>query len=307
MANLPNISEGITHIASYTKDEEIESCINAVNLTTSSPGKSPGPALRILSDCHSALCLKSLIVDKNIMKSKWHAYVSAFCQRLVIQLKPYDQAYAQGFDLLYPLISDNKQLLDWHSQYELSNFFYDRKTPRAINTEKYEYHSVQPRLALQKNWALLVERSELVLANPFKKNKFYIIDHQFYIALANGDTIAMEQAIHELISPKIARHRNKELQRGLERRLINGWGVILTKLAYYLGYELNVDSQWIPQEWLPVKPLDDYNLPYDFLQKFELYTPFEAESGLWCGDVTRFSPRLDHDNALTFQEIESYL
>ena len=142
LAILPNIEEGIAHIDSYTKDEKIQNCKNAVNLTMTSPDKSPGPALRILSNCHSAICLISLIFDDNVMQSKLHAYVSGFCRRLVIQLRPYEQAYAQGFDLLYPLISDNKELLDWHSQYELPNFFYDRKIPRAINTEKYEIENL---------------------------------------------------------------------------------------------------------------------------------------------------------------------
>jgi hypothetical protein len=50
----------------------------------------------------------------------------------------------------------------------LSNFFLHQKNPRALNPEKYEYHSVQPRLALQKDWETLVERSEFILKNPPK-------------------------------------------------------------------------------------------------------------------------------------------
>jgi hypothetical protein len=78
----------------------------------------------------------------------------------------------------------------------------------------------------------------------------------------------------------------------LEERLINGWGVILAKLAYHLGYELNIDSPWIPHELLPVEPLAEYKLPYEFLSDFDLFTPFQAKEGLWCGDIVQFHP--DH-------------
>jgi hypothetical protein len=60
-----------------------------------------------------------------------------------------------------------------------------------------------------------------------------MVDHHFYLALAKGDTVGMEQAIQDIVSPKISRHRNNELQWGLEKRLINSWGVFLSKLAYY--------------------------------------------------------------------------
>ncbi|MFT6904834.1 MAG: hypothetical protein ACJAS1_001488 [Oleiphilaceae bacterium] len=204
----PNLEEGLDHIKSRASDERTQDSVNAVYATISSPG----PALRGLNKAYSAKSLIELKLNGNILKSKHHAYVASYCKRKVINLKPYDQAYSQGFDLLYPLISDNQELLHWHSQYQLSNFFFDRKAPRALNAEKYEYHSVQTRLALQKDWETLVECSEFILKNLPKKNKYYLIDHQFYIALAKGDAVAMEQAIHELVSPKIARHRNNELQ-----------------------------------------------------------------------------------------------
>lgn len=299
----PNLEEGLDHIRIRASDERIQNSVDAYYATINSPR----PALGGLFKGYSAKCLMDLKKNENILNSKLNAYIAGFSRRKVIGLKPFEQAYSQGFDLLYPLISDNQELLHWHSQYQLSNFFFDRKAPRALNPEKYEYHSVQPRLALQKDWETLVERSEFILKNPPKKNKYYLIDHQFYIALAKGDTVAMEQAIHELVSPKVARHRNNELQWGLEERLINGWGVILSKLAYHLGYELNIDSPWIPQEWLPVEPLAEYKLPYEFLSDFDLFTPFQAKEGLWCGDVVRFSPRPPSEKPLSFSEIREVL
>jgi len=308
MKNDLAIKDGLSHIERYASKEEVQSCIDAIHeIACSTDDRSPNGAYLVLSECFSALSLKSLIKEKNVVEAKKYANMSSHTMRLVVQLKPYEQAYSQGFDLLYPLLSDNSDLIHWHSQYQLSNFILDRKSPRVLNPEKYEYHSAQPRIAMQKDWETLVERSEFILKNPPKKNKYYIVDHQFYLALAKGDTVLMEQAIYELVSPKIARHRNKELQWGIERRLINGWGLILAKLAYHLGYELDIDSPWIPQEWLPVQPLENYNLPYDFLSDFDLFTPFEPKDGVWCGDVARFSPRPLCQAPLSFNEIKEML
>jgi hypothetical protein len=60
--------------------------------------------------------------------------------------------------------------------------------------------------------------------------------------LAKGDVPAMETALAELVAPKVRVNRQKELGFGLTEKLMYGWGVILAKLAWYHGYEVDVDS-----------------------------------------------------------------
>lgn len=304
----PNVEAGLSHIRIDSEQDKISDLLGYINSSLAGEGNPLEPPIRSLVRVHKALALVSFFQDGNLEGLKSHAYKASFLARRVIHFKPYKQAYAQGYDLLYPLLSESSKLIHWHSQYQLPNFMMDRKKIRCFDLEKYEYHSVQPRLALQKDWTTLVERSEKALATKMKKNKLYEIDHRFYISLAKGDKCGMEDAIHVLTSPKVARHRNNELQWGIEQRLISGWGVILAKLAYWLGYELDIDSPWIPMEWLPISSPNHDEYPYDFLEGFDVFSSFDEVSNGWCDGISRFSPRDEqNDTPLSFDEISRML
>lgn len=49
------------------------------------------------------------------------------------------------------------------------------------------------------------------------------------------------------------------------------------------GYELEMDTLFIPKEWLPIAPLETYPEPWGFMKDFEIFTPLDAP---W----TQFSP-----------------
>ncbi|MFX6597555.1 hypothetical protein ABTG67_18925, partial [Acinetobacter baumannii] len=72
------------------------------------------------------------------------------------------------------------------------------------------FHGYQLILALNDEWDQLRKRCELILQTDLKKDKKYLIDHRFYLALANGDKNEMENVLTELTSPKIAKVRNFE-------------------------------------------------------------------------------------------------
>lgn len=39
------------------------------------------------------------------------------------------------------------------------------------------------------------------------------------------------------------------------------------KLAYLKGYELNIESKYIPKDWLPIQPIEEYTIPYDYVKE----------------------------------------
>ncbi|HEE5406538.1 TPA: immunity 49 family protein, partial [Acinetobacter baumannii] len=114
-----------------------------------------------------------------------------------------------------------------------------------------------------------------------KKDKKYLIDHRFYLALANGDKSEMENVLTELTSPKIAKVRNFEFAFTFTEHFIATHAVIYSKLAWRNGYQLNIDTPWIPKEWLPVEPLAEYPEPWEFMREFDIFTPFEGEWKDW--------------------------
>lgn len=50
------------------------------------------------------------------------------------------------------------------------------------------------------------------------------------------------------------------------------WATVLAKIAYRHGYELDIDSPYVPKELLPVQPLTDYIDPFDFMLEYPLPT-----------------------------------
>ncbi|MFP3565314.1 Imm49 family immunity protein [Paraburkholderia sp. SIMBA_030] len=103
--------------------------------------------------------------------------------------------------------------------------------------------------------------------------KKYEIDHRFYLALSRKDVPGMEAVLQELTSPKVSKVRNVEQAFGFTEKLIATHAVIYAKIAWRHGFQVNVDTPWIPQEWLPITPLADYVDPYDFMSRVEISGP----------------------------------
>jgi len=78
------------------------------------------------------------------------------------------------------------------------------------------------------------------------------------------DIGGMTDALHKLVTPKMVKARNND-DSGDAADLISTAAVIYTRIAWFHGYELRVDSPYIPSEWLPMDPLQRYDDRYGFL------------------------------------------
>ena len=58
------------------------------------------------------------------------------------------------------------------------------------------------------------------------------------------------------------------MEGGYTADLICTPAVIYSKLAWRHGYEIVVDSPYIPKEWLPITPLDTYEDPFEFMKAY---------------------------------------
>ncbi|MDY7552405.1 Imm49 family immunity protein [Pseudomonas sp. FG1] len=93
-----------------------------------------------------------------------------------------------------------------------------------------------------------------------------MLDNEFFIALAEGDKSKMESVLRELTTP-VSIKRRFDSENGYSEGLISTFGVIYAKIAWRHGYEVVVDTPYIPSEWLPVKPLAHYDAHYEFLKR----------------------------------------
>jgi hypothetical protein len=190
-------------------------------------------------------------------------YVSGKLIQLYYQMQEDDPDWGRGFpQLLMPLLSNNDALIDWFAHYDLA---YDMK--RVENHKTLDFWAYQANVALRGDWKRLIVRCEKVLSDPPKASnqQKYLLDHHFFLALAQGDVEKMQSTLLELVSPKSIGARSND-ESGYTADLICTSAVIYSKIAWRHGYEIKVDSPYIPSEWLPIEPLTRYDNYYSFLK-----------------------------------------
>jgi hypothetical protein len=166
------------------------------------------------------------------------------------------------------ILSDHEPLIDWlgsrMAEIELDGTKIDIVKEGAFTR-------LQDILAWQGKLDLLGERAERFVYNPPNNGmKVFLIDQQFYLALAKGDVQGMEKAIKELVSPRRMNHRKEWDSSAYMQSLVVPSALKYSKLAIRHGYELDIDSPNLPKEWLPVKPLERYEDEFDFMKAYSV-------------------------------------
>ncbi len=198
--------------------------------------------------------------DLNAMKD-WF-FLSASLKRKIYEIEiDRNGAIGKLLELLHPLLSDNRDLIEWYANNP--DLYYP---DRIENTKTADFFAYQGVVAIRGEWDRLRDRCARVLADPPKTSqlKKYIIDHQFFLALADRDVPSMEAAIAAVAEPRAVRSRAND-ETGYTESLISSYAVIYAKIAWFHGFEVKVSSPLVPAEWLPVRPLSHYDLRYKFL------------------------------------------
>ena len=241
--------------------------------------------LLLLSDNLEAVAFNYFFKNNDILTFRQFLYLSAKLRVMRQHIDP-----GKGYlitDLFTVLVSDNAELIEWYRQ--CNSMFYPDKANSdgdKDNPKNWMFYRYQSWLALNSRWDELGERCERVLAikDEIKKDRSYLIDHRFYLALAKGDKAGMEKVLEEKSLPKNRRIRYEQ-ESGITRDFIDSYATFFAKLAWYNGYEVEVENPWIPKDWLPIKPNDQYDDVWEFMKEFDIWQPF-AEP--W----TKFSPKL---------------
>ena len=137
------------------------------------------------------------------------------------------------------------------------------------NPKEHLYRHYQMTLALRGEWELLAQRAQEQLDAQPKGMTRFIVDQRFYLALAHGDKAGMAAALTELTSPKMAKVRNDQPEFGFTHFFIGTHATIYAKIAWRAGHEIELDTPYIPKEWLPMTPLEKYEDPYLFMREYD--------------------------------------
>jgi len=79
-----------------------------------------------------------------------------------------------------------------------------------------------------------------------------------------GDKGKMEEVLEKLTSPVIHKKRNDN---NILNQYISLPALGYAKLAWRKGVEVEVRNKLVPKELLPIKPLKNYEIPYEFLKE----------------------------------------
>jgi hypothetical protein len=223
----------------------------------------PEFCLQRLSSHATAAALVSWFEHRDLNAFKQWCYVGGRLEYVLFRRQP--KRWFPTYLLLAPLLSDHEGLISWFSRNDQP---FDMERANDIRTA--EFHGYQALLALRGEWETLEERCLRIIGHSPTKMKKYEVDHNFYLALARQDIARMEGSLSELTSPNVAKVRNAEQALGFTEKLIGAHAVIYAKIAWRHGFQIRIDTPWIPEEWPPVNPLASYVDPYDFLGEYQV-------------------------------------
>jgi hypothetical protein len=256
-----DVVERLAHVRAHVENEPLLDKLIA-DINADVPHKNA--CLLLLSGHVLGKSMVAWFADHNIVEFKNWLFTAAEIDRLAYQAEIDTLAPGGKFlQLFRPLVSDNTDLINWFSQYDLAYDLNRIEDPRAE-----DFFAYQAVLALKGDWTLLSDRCGKVAANssPGRVEKKYGIDNQFYKALAMHDIPGMRSVINQLLTPKFLLKR-RNFEDGFTEGFISSYAVIYAKLAFMHGIDLNLNTRYVPPEWLPIVPNAQYTFKFPTLNR----------------------------------------
>lgn len=250
-----------------TLEEDIQNYLPIVEKWISVCNQSPdelkhsGLKIRFL---HEALAVKA-IKDCEYDKAKHHFFTAALLDEVAIS-KFNDHQLSYGLGLMaFPLLSDNEGLiqrysklryLPWGKMKGMEENVQKGKSDIWANT--IQYFMANDKEGIERNLNII----ETITIKQVK-SKPLINDYEFFKALYNENKSKMEEVLEVLLSPK---EHKKRCFNDIYAKYISTLALGYAKLAWRIGIEVEVNSHLVPKELLPIRPLDFYEIPYEFLK-----------------------------------------
>jgi hypothetical protein len=157
--------------------------------------------------------------------------------------------------LSYTLLSDNINLRQRYAN--LSHSSYNYMVEKGYSTPIYVLQRI-----IADDWENVKRGIAIMDEKTLKRNKPLKPDRDFYEAILNKNAEGATKAIYQLLKD----HKKRNKYYPLINEFISIPALGYTKLAWLKGMELDIDHPLVPKELLPFKPLDKYEVAYDFLK-----------------------------------------
>ncbi len=251
--------------------------------------------------------IRAFYTEKDIGQFALDMHHAAVCEVKSSAKAPHN--YVNGHDLsfLTVITRGSSDLNLWMSQALAVGFEYMQNVPRkpdypdCMCLGSFSSRGLQLKLILQKDWKRVEERAKLVLSNPHCVKKKELLLWEFDLALVNGDVAEMSRIVTKMASP--AGHRYFEQLDSVTYRVISLAGYAYTRLARFFGFDLVIETPWVPKELIEVDLFDSSKMLDQFSGK-DIWNSYEVHfnDSAFTKDYSQLAPRADKENKVTFDE-----
>ncbi|WP_343583471.1 Imm49 family immunity protein [Herbaspirillum sp.] len=237
----------------------------AVQIINSGTGSLAG-CLLALERYHANLAGYAWFENRDLHELKSQCYVVA--KLMYIRAITENALGFKGITkIYYSLISDHDESIAWMSNSCPQS---EHALHLTENPAKPEYFEYQMSLAIREDWHNLARRAEIFLGDVPPKQKRFSADMRFYLALAHGDRQKMSDALNEIVSPKMLKARKEDFGLHFPAQFISPLATLYAKIASRHGHIMELETPFIPNEWLPREALVDYIDPYPFMHAYKI-------------------------------------
>lgn len=198
--------------------------------------------------------MHSYYVNQDLAAAKQWFYVAAKCIAISTTKPVGFEKFWALHPFMFALLSDNTEIITRFSTIETANLLERRD---GFKNNEFDIYLVQ--IALQGDYTKLAELVNAYKDKSYKQQtKFKLAIIQFMEGLMSGNISEMESAI--------ALHGEWQLSNPTTEDFLSDYGVVLCKLAWLRGYQVQLDSPLVPMAFMPIAPLAHYDDVYDFLK-----------------------------------------
>ena len=221
-------------------------------------------SLKLLYDFQAGL---NLLKYQNVDKFKENMFVSG---KLYLMSKEVINYFITGhYTKIFPIImSSNVEMRNFLVK-NMNEILYEKNIKEYAMTgmSGLRFLNKNILLALKGDFEQLKERSEKFIEKSPKTHKKRIIDHEFYIALCDGNIEEMQKIIYRMLEKKTAKVMLYDIEVFFSD-FLHIQALLFSKIALLHGYNLEIDHVNAPKELIDNTPLAEYPEPYEFMKKF---------------------------------------
>lgn len=263
---LEAVQEGLRHVGGHAKHLDSRSPEEHPATMIEEGRGSRGGCIGSLEMHYRARAIVAWFGEHDLAAFKQESYVAS--KLMYIRQKEADElGMMLEQEYFHCLMSDCVSLLNTFAGFRPVS---DYMVGETTNPKKHFFRHYQMTLALRGEWELLALRAQEQIDAQAKGMARFMVDQRFYLALAHGDKAGMEAALAELTSSKMAKVRNDQFEFAFTHFFIGTHATMYAKIAWRAGHEVEVDTPYIPKEWLPMTPLEAYEDPYPFMRAYDL-------------------------------------